>query len=225
LTIGTKIKHIRLKKGMSLRKLASEVGVSASFLCQLENEKTSASLSTLNSLAGSLGVSLSFLVDEGVDMPPVKESFAVTVPNSHRYLGAVSEFVRRVLSAHDFGREAVNETLIVVDELASNIIKYAYPPEVIDVYSLSLGFVDGGVELVFSDRGRPFDATGMGGPEGEKSRGKAGELGLKLVREFTEKIEYTVNGEEGNILKVFKKRSPVAESDQETARDWPEATC
>lgn len=56
--IGTQIRAARLARGHSLRRLASELGVSASLLSQVENGKVQPSVATLYSLVNALGLSL-----------------------------------------------------------------------------------------------------------------------------------------------------------------------
>src|SRR3546814_11535086 len=55
--IGARIRHIRQSQGISLRKVASELGVSPSLISQVETGKSRPSVSILYSLAGFLGVS------------------------------------------------------------------------------------------------------------------------------------------------------------------------
>lgn len=202
MTLSEKIKSVRVKRGISLRRLAREVGVSASFLCQLENGKTGSSLSTLGSLANALGVSLSFLVDEGIEVSPAQEDFSVTLPNSHRYLTALCDFVRRILGAHGYSREECEEAMVVVDELASSIIMHAYAPEVSDIYSVSLHFRDKGVEIVFNDKGKPYDPS-----KAFEATGSPGErtLSQKILQAFCDEIHYSYDSVTGNTLKVFKR--------------------
>lgn len=56
--IGTQIRTARLARGHSLRRLASELGVSASLLSQVENGKVQPSVATLYALVNALGLSL-----------------------------------------------------------------------------------------------------------------------------------------------------------------------
>ncbi|MGM7774695.1 cupin domain-containing protein [Arthrobacter sp. KNU-44] len=56
--IGPQIRVARLADGRSLRQLASEVGVSASLLSQVENGKVQPSVATLYALVSALGVSV-----------------------------------------------------------------------------------------------------------------------------------------------------------------------
>lgn len=63
--LGHRLRDARLGRGLTLRETAAEVGVTASFLSQLELCRTQPSLVTLRRLARVLGVTLaSFLGDE-----------------------------------------------------------------------------------------------------------------------------------------------------------------
>lgn len=55
--IGERIRHIRQSRGVSLRKVAQELGVSPSLISQVETGKSRPSVATLYSLAGLFGVS------------------------------------------------------------------------------------------------------------------------------------------------------------------------
>lgn len=66
--IGTQLKALRTRHGLSLRDLAARSGVSATMLSQVEREVTEPSLSTLRRLAGVFGESVASLFDSS---PPV----------------------------------------------------------------------------------------------------------------------------------------------------------
>lgn len=74
--VGANIKRIREERGLTLRDLAKQLGVSASFLSQIETGKASPSLSSLKSLADSLQVTVGGLMgeDEKVVNPVVKKN-------------------------------------------------------------------------------------------------------------------------------------------------------
>lgn len=63
-TLGERIKQLRQNKNLSVRQLAKEVGVTASFIYQLEQDKVSPSFSTLKSIAGVLNTNMSLLIEE-----------------------------------------------------------------------------------------------------------------------------------------------------------------
>lgn len=62
LEVGTELRRVREAKKLSLRAVASAVGVSASLLSQVETGKTQPSVSTLYALVNHLGISLDGLM-------------------------------------------------------------------------------------------------------------------------------------------------------------------
>lgn len=61
---GTRLKKIRCNSGLSVRALAERVGVSPSFIYQLEKNETSPSFSTLRRIAAVLSTSISVLTED-----------------------------------------------------------------------------------------------------------------------------------------------------------------
>lgn len=64
--IGARLRDARLQRGLSLRSVAQELGVSASLVSQVETGKTQPSVSTLYALVSHLGVSMDELLGVGV---------------------------------------------------------------------------------------------------------------------------------------------------------------
>lgn len=62
--IASRLKYMRTTKGMSVRALAKEVGVSPSFIYQIENKETNPSLSTLKRVAEALEASMTFFIED-----------------------------------------------------------------------------------------------------------------------------------------------------------------
>jgi transcriptional regulator with XRE-family HTH domain/quercetin dioxygenase-like cupin family protein len=63
--LGARLRDVRLKSGMSLREVARQLGVSPSFISQMENGKSQPSVATLYSMAQLLGVSIDDLFNPG----------------------------------------------------------------------------------------------------------------------------------------------------------------
>ncbi|MFF4501218.1 helix-turn-helix domain-containing protein [Streptomyces sp. NPDC001401] len=61
--VGARIRQVRLAKGVSLRALAREIGVSASLVSQIETGKSQPSVSTLYAITTALSVSVESLFD------------------------------------------------------------------------------------------------------------------------------------------------------------------
>ncbi len=74
MNIGQNIKNARIKKGLSQQELGDLLGITQSAVGQLENNKTSPKIDTLNRVANALDVPLSILVAE--------ESFGNKIKNA-----------------------------------------------------------------------------------------------------------------------------------------------
>lgn len=62
--LASRLKYLRTTKGMSVRTLAKETGVTPSFVYQVENKETAPSLSTLKRIAEALEVNISFFIED-----------------------------------------------------------------------------------------------------------------------------------------------------------------
>lgn len=69
-SLGHRLRAARTAAGLSLREVARRLGVSASFVSQLENGKSQPSVATLYSLAQLLGLSIDRLFDAPDDIAP-----------------------------------------------------------------------------------------------------------------------------------------------------------
>lgn len=67
--LGKHLNELRLAKGMSLRALAKETGLSATLLSQIEREVTEPSLTTLRKLSAVFGESISALFSGTTEAP------------------------------------------------------------------------------------------------------------------------------------------------------------
>jgi transcriptional regulator with XRE-family HTH domain len=79
-TLGIRLKRVRERTGRSLREVARELGVSASFLSQMERGKSQPSVATLYSLSQLLNVSIDELFAEEDDGDAVQTAEAPSAP-------------------------------------------------------------------------------------------------------------------------------------------------
>lgn len=89
--IGARLRDARMQRGLSLRSVAQELGVSASLISQVETGKTQPSVSTLYALVTHLGVSM----DELLGVGPGSGSPAAADPLLPASGGPVSPAVQR----------------------------------------------------------------------------------------------------------------------------------
>ena len=67
--VGERLRALRRERGLSLTQVASQIGISASFLSQVETGKVHPSVASLLSIANLLGVSLDDLFDRAAAEP------------------------------------------------------------------------------------------------------------------------------------------------------------
>ena len=111
------------------------------------------------------------------------------------------------LAAHRVAAEDGVPVMVMLDEIASNIIKAAWPPEEEHRFEVTLTIGPGGLlTLVSIDDGVSFDPTGRDPPDLEAALEDRdiGGLGLFLVRQMSCSMEYSrLDGR--NRLSVTKR--------------------
>ncbi|MEC5151893.1 XRE family transcriptional regulator [Cryobacterium sp. GrIS_2_6] len=139
--LGSRLKDIRLKAGLTLRELARQVDVSPSFVSQIENGKSQPSVATLYAFAQLLNVS----VDDLFESKPALDSAVPAVhPGEVLNRGDVtnpseawhpSEYANRVSVVHPSHRSRLNmaagvnwERLAATPERDVNFMKIVYAP-------------------------------------------------------------------------------------------------
>jgi transcriptional regulator with XRE-family HTH domain len=86
-TMGDRLREARRARGLSLRRLAQQVGVSPSLISQVETGRAKPSVNTLYALATELGISLDVLLFMDTEPPPedgrseVGEPVETTLPH------------------------------------------------------------------------------------------------------------------------------------------------
>lgn len=93
-SVGRRVREERLKRDLSLRSLAREVGVSASLISQIENDKSRPSVSTLYAITSALGISIQDVFGE----PAVEEARVVGAPTT--VLDVLGSYVGSRLGPH-----------------------------------------------------------------------------------------------------------------------------
>jgi transcriptional regulator with XRE-family HTH domain len=89
--VGARIRQARQERGVSLRALAREVGVSASLVSQIETGKSQPSVSTLYAITTALGISVESLFETG---EPAVAAAGPSLP--HALAAFAADPVRRI---------------------------------------------------------------------------------------------------------------------------------
>jgi len=116
-------------------------------------------------------------------------------------MSAVLDFVNAHLE--DCPPKTKNKIAVAVDEIFSNIARYAYHPEAGDVtVRISVG---SDITIVFEDSGAAYDPLAKSDPDVSLSAGERdiGGLGIFMVKNIMDSVEYRREGDK-NILTIKK---------------------
>lgn len=98
LSLGEKLRTLRKGKKLTLDGLAEAVGISKSYLWELENRtQAKPSAEILDKLAGELGVPIGYLLDESVALPGENHVDEAFFRNYQKLGSSEKEQLRRIL--------------------------------------------------------------------------------------------------------------------------------
>jgi serine/threonine-protein kinase RsbW len=105
--------------------------------------------------------------------------------------------------AHKFSERVVYLANLVLEEVLTNINKYAFDDDEIHYVQVTLRYEADQLLLAFEDDGKEFNPLLSAPPDLNRSldRSEAGGLGIHLVRNLADAVEYG-RGQGKNVLKV-----------------------
>ena len=101
---------------------------------------------------------------------------------------------------------------LVIEEIATNIVKYGYPQDAPGLIQLQCVNDDGALRVIIRDHGRPFDPREQPDPDmgDDLTTRQIGGLGLFLVRESADELQYHHDLASGwNELVAIKREAPA----------------
>jgi anti-sigma regulatory factor (Ser/Thr protein kinase) len=124
-------------------------------------------------------------------------------------LASGQELAREFLARHGVGAKTQFGVDLVIEEIVSNILRYAYVNDSSmvkhkgDSVNVTVSLVTDGVDLEFEDHGQPFNPLEAKEPNLPQSLEEAriGGLGIKLVRNQAQRMAY-LRRNEHNCLYV-----------------------
>ena len=119
-------------------------------------------------------------------------------------LNRALNFITAEIKKTDYEPEIQNKIEMASEEIFTNIANYAYADECGKV-KIAVSIKDG-IKITFEDNGKPFNPTEYPAPDLEKplKDREIGGLGLFLVKQLMDKVEYTRENDK-NILVISKK--------------------
>jgi anti-sigma regulatory factor (Ser/Thr protein kinase) len=132
----------------------------------------------------------------------------LVVPNDTQYLATVREEVTKVVEQSAFAPRDRKLLILAVDEAVTNIMEHAYDTDLegeLDV-ELILEADATRFEVVIRDSGKEFDPSTVDIPDisAHVSKGQKHGLGIFLIRQIMDEINYTYVHGEKNQLQMIK---------------------
>jgi sigma-B regulation protein RsbU (phosphoserine phosphatase) len=110
-------------------------------------------------------------------------------------------------ASHGVDADAVQDLDLALDEVVANIIHHGYGPERRGGIGLRLALLGGVVRLELRDRAPAFNPLEAGAP-GPRSAEGAGGLGVHLVRQVMDRVEYTRENGENRLVLERRREGP-----------------
>ena len=131
----------------------------------------------------------------------------IVVPADLTYLHELLKQADEYLQEKGCGPEFISETELILEELFTNTVNYAYENSNHDpICEFILDNTDNLLKIRRIDYGRPFDPTQTEKPDTTLSyqQRKIGGLGMHLIRHYTEAIKYRRKHNQ-NILTLYRR--------------------
>jgi serine/threonine-protein kinase RsbW len=130
-------------------------------------------------------------------------------PGRFESLAGIRKFVFQAASEAGFDEDEIYAVELAVDEACSNIIEHAYGGESKGDIECTCNNINGGLEIILKDKGKPFDPEIIPAPDFSvdldhlKPRG----AGLFLIRNMMDDVEFNFSENNGNVIRMVKRKA------------------
>jgi anti-sigma regulatory factor (Ser/Thr protein kinase) len=116
----------------------------------------------------------------------------IVIRNNVADLAALTAAMERVAAEHGMQEKSLVQLQVALDEMVSNVIKYAWPEAGAHAIEICITARHDGVEVEIIDNGRMFDPRGA--PKRDKpppgQRPQAGGVGVQMTKQLVDRVDY-----------------------------------
>jgi serine/threonine-protein kinase RsbW len=140
-------------------------------------------------------------------MGTVERKFTLQVQSQTDNLVMIREFVTSIGERAGLAPSEINKLELAVDEACANVIEHAYEHDATQEVVVRAIFDEETLQIHVEDTGRGFDPKSV--PQAELQQlvaeRKSGGLGLRLLRQLMDEVDYEIVPGEKNRLRLTKR--------------------
>ena len=129
----------------------------------------------------------------------------IKIKNNVDEIARLCDEVKKFCDDNGVSEDKYHDIVLILDELATNVINYAYPDGGTHTFTLDL-HKDGDERIVMklSDDGIPFDPLARDNPDTESSleEREIGSLGIFIVKQLSEVVEYSRVDDKNHLIVI-----------------------
>jgi anti-sigma regulatory factor (Ser/Thr protein kinase) len=117
----------------------------------------------------------------------------VKIKNNIEEISRVCDKVREFCAENNISDEKYHDIVLILDEVVTNVINYAYPDGNEHVFALKINKEGEHIAIKLIDNGIPFDPLVRADPDVDSSieERQIGGLGIFIVKQLSEVVEYS----------------------------------
>jgi serine/threonine-protein kinase RsbW len=134
---------------------------------------------------------------------PGERTTRVAIRNQIADLAILRDALKTFCTEHAVARKTLLQLQVTLDEVVSNIIKYAWPEGGTHELSVRLTARSDGIQIEVVDDGRAFDPRSAPAPASERTRAgrrRPGGVGLQMVKQLVDDIQYFRSGGRNHVV-------------------------
>ena len=129
----------------------------------------------------------------------------IKVKNDIKEISRVCDIVHKFCMENDVSNEKCHDITLILDEIITNVINYAYPNDEDHELSVDIDKIGVHITIRLMDSGVAFDPMTLADPDVDSSleERKVGGLGIFIAKQLSDEFKYSrVNGQNQLDIRV-----------------------
>lgn len=139
------------------------------------------------------------------------------IKNTVDEIPSICDKVKEFCEEHGVSDEKYHDIILIIDEVATNVISYAYPDGEEHLFSLDIDVNEKGrICIKLTDDGIPFNPLQQESADTDSSleERQIGGLGIFIVKHLAETVEYSRMDDKNNLYIAVSVRSGEVENEK-----------